>query len=184
MHRSGTSALAGVLSRCGFELPRHLLASSEGNERGFFEADTINGINRAIFSELGQSWFTLNHLDGALFRSPAMDRKRDHIAALIANEFPKATNPLIKDPRICRLFPLWSDALERVTKHLFLPVIVRPAIEVARSLERRNQFDIEFGLLLWARYHLDLERHTRGRLRRFITYDQLMQDWRGARRQA
>jgi hypothetical protein len=180
MHRSGTSALAGVLSRCGFASPRHLLAPREGNERGFFEAETFNVINTAILSDLGQSWYTLAPLDDASFRSPALARKRDHISSLIANEYPGSAPPLIKDPRICRLFPVWDDELEKVAKQLFLPVIIRPAIEVARSLEHRNQFDTEFGLLLWARYHLDLERHTRGRLRRFISFEELMDNWRGA----
>jgi hypothetical protein len=38
MHRSGTSALAGVLARLGCDLPTQMMPANEFNPKGFYES--------------------------------------------------------------------------------------------------------------------------------------------------
>ena len=84
----------------------------------------------------------------------------------------------VKDPRISRLLPLWLPLLERLgTTPVFL-IALREPVEVARSLERREGLSMARSLLLWLRYNLEAERHTRGRRRAFVCFDDLLHDWR------
>ena len=45
MHRSGTSAVAGVLTKLGGGLPKHLMAANWGNERGYFEVHHFHAVS-------------------------------------------------------------------------------------------------------------------------------------------
>jgi hypothetical protein len=161
MHRSATSALAGVLAKCGLGLPAQLLSANDANERGFFESPRINELNNSILAEVGQSWHSLLPIAGDPWQSENFVKRSGEVAALLAEEFRLTRVPVIKDPRICRLFPLWEKALARVAKEVRVAFILRSPIEVAHSLGVRNQLEIETGLLLWARYNLDAEIHSR-----------------------
>ncbi|MEO0858944.1 MAG: hypothetical protein AAFY55_19065, partial [Bacteroidota bacterium] len=56
-------------------------------------------------------------------------------------------------------------------------LIHRNPLEVAASLERRNNIDMQLGLLIWLRHVLDAEAGTRGRPRSFVSYSGLLQNW-------
>ena len=56
MHRSGTSALAGVLSKTGYDLPKNLLPASFDNPKGYFESKEIIALNDDLFAEMGAVW--------------------------------------------------------------------------------------------------------------------------------
>ncbi len=83
-----------------------------------------------------------------------------------------------KDPRICRLLPLWHAALEDMgfaARHI---IIVRHPIEIVASLTKRRKTSQETALLLWMRHVLQAERASRGKPRVFVSYDVLLADWR------
>src|SRR6202035_3342517 len=58
MHRSGTSAFAGTLSRAGFFAGKNadLLPAASDNRNGFFERFDVNGLNNELLAELGGAW--------------------------------------------------------------------------------------------------------------------------------
>jgi hypothetical protein len=58
MHRSGTSAVAGMLVEAGFDGGRapDLAAGDEGNPRGFFERWSLLARHDALLRQLGASW--------------------------------------------------------------------------------------------------------------------------------
>ena len=178
MHRSGTSAMAGVLAQCGLGLPESLIAPSESNERGFFESSAINELNNRTLADFNQTWLSLAPVTDDCWRTAKLARRKKELAALVAKEFASTTVPIIKDPRICRLLPLWDQALRQVSDNVRVAFIIRQPTEVASSLNRRNQIEAEFGLLLWARYNLDAEYHSRQMRRQFVTFDGLLSDWR------
>ena len=180
MHRSGTSALAGVLALTGFTAPRTLLPSSAVNERGFWESEPIKALNDALFGEQGTSWHSLDamRLEGVSKQRLRSVTKR--IETVLSEEFEPHSNPLVKDPRLSRLLPLWRPALEDLSARTAYAITLRSPLEVARSLAQRNEFDPDLGCLLWARYYLDAELNTRGLPRAWIAYDRLIEDWRGA----
>ena len=50
MHRSGTSALAGVLNMLGCDLPETLMPANAYNEKGYFESNAIRLLNDRVCS--------------------------------------------------------------------------------------------------------------------------------------
>ena len=56
MHRSGTSALAGMLGLAGLAMPRTLLAPSSGNERGLWESESVKSFNEDLLRDLATTW--------------------------------------------------------------------------------------------------------------------------------
>jgi hypothetical protein len=56
MHRSGTSALARVISLLGADLPNGLLKQGPENEAGFWESAKLVAIHDELLSSAGSSW--------------------------------------------------------------------------------------------------------------------------------
>ena len=56
MHRSGTSALARVLSLRGAALPRQVLPPNAGNEKGYWEPERVVALNERILQSAGLAW--------------------------------------------------------------------------------------------------------------------------------
>ena len=88
--RSGTSALARVLSLCGGALPPGLLGATSENPRGFFEPRAVIHLNQAILHDHGSSGYDMaldTHKDGAfgVERNAAWIAKiRDYLGRLPA----------------------------------------------------------------------------------------------------
>lgn len=179
MHRSGTSAVARVLGLCGGALPREALPADEHNETGYWEPAAVVRLHDELLSA-----------SGSLFHDVAAPSPRWHDSELAsaygrrlgeALEQAYGDRPLwvVKDPRLCRLVPLWRRVLGEL-KVEFLPVIpVRNPVEVAASLGRRDGFSQSKCLLLWLRHFLEAEAATRGLPRTFVLYESLLRDWRG-----
>ncbi|WP_162792492.1 sulfotransferase [Novosphingobium sp. P6W] len=178
MHRSGTSALARVLMLLYGDSPTQLLDPNSANPLGFWEAPRINAVNQALLADRGTNW----HGVSALGSHGAAANGEDFavIRSAVADMFPNARRPVIKDPRICRLAPLWIEALRDQTSELAFPFILRNPSEVAISLSQRNRFPHALGLNLWLRHYLDAENATRAHKRGLVRYDALLADWRTA----
>ena len=183
MHRSGTSALSGVLSHLGYTIPSTMMPAESDNPKGFFESRRIGNLNNEILRACGSSWHDWRPLALPIPESTTGAEFRDRAATLIAEEFADADHIVLKDPRISRVLPIWSDALARQHYRLHLVITYRNPFEVARSLLDRNGFPLSYSLLLCLRYMLDAERATRGGLRAFTSYDRVLTDWRGAVRE-
>jgi hypothetical protein len=84
----------------------------------------------------------------------------------------------LKDPRFSMLIDFWLPYL-RGRNVSFIHVVRHPT-DVANSLERRDGFPKERGLLLWFLQNLNAEYFTRGLNRCFINYEDYIRDWRGS----
>jgi len=175
MHRSGTSSLAGLVSRLGCTLGDDLLEANEWNPLGYGEHREVVERHDALLRQLGLAW------DSARTPDPTSDlhpgAERDFIA-LLARDF--ASDPLfgLKDPRLCRLIPLWRRVFEASGVDARYVIMLRHPLEIAASLSRRDDFSLSKSLLLWATHVLAAERETRGARRAFVEYSALMRDWR------
>ena len=103
----------------------------------------------------------------------------DELLSLLRRELADAPLFAIKDPRLCRLVPLWLAVLPRLGVRAQFILPLRNPAEVAASLKVRNDFPLAKGYLVWLRNVLDAEQATRGQERVFVTYEELLQDWRG-----
>jgi hypothetical protein len=153
------------------------MAPGKGNESGHWESQAVADFNDALLESAGLSWGEWTPFTSAWRCSPKMEQFKDRACALFDQEFADSRLFVLKDPRICRLAPIWLDAMDRmgITPALVLPV--RDPVEVGASLQARDGTNPNVGHLLWLRYVLEAEASTRGRPRYFCSYADLMTDW-------
>jgi len=178
MHRSGTSALAGMLAACGAGLPGHLIPASRKNRRGYFESQTLYELHEELLAEAGSSWDDPAPLPSAWFASSASGRWEQRLAEAVRSEFGDSALFVLKDPRLCRLLPLWRRILLALEVEPLFVLPVRNPFEVASSLLRSGGIVPARALLLWLDHWLAAERDTRGSRRCFVLYTDLLSDWR------
>jgi GT2 family glycosyltransferase len=178
MHRSGTSALARVLNVLGVELGDKLLRPSGDNEAGFWEHRDLVVLHDRLLAAVGSTWDDPRPVREGALLSDATKPVRDDMLAVLRRDF--AGRPLwgVKDPRLCRLLPLWLSLLDELGAEPRFVLTARDPHEVAASLAKRDGMSLEQARLLWLEHCLAAERDTRGRRRSFVTYDGLLSDWR------
>ena len=180
MHRSGTSALTRVINLLGVDLPKQLMPPKPGeNEVGFWESLKLMNIHNELLRCLDASWDSISTLESGWHRSTLGQDYRERLLAFLREDFTHSRFFVLKDPRLCRLLPLWIDVLADFGAEPRVVIPVRNPLEVADSLQARNDFLIAKSLLLWLRYTLDTEAESRQLQRSFVTYDALLKDWRG-----
>ncbi len=177
-HRSGTSALSGVLSHLGGDLPKTLMPAGEGNAEGYFESVRVMAFNDRLLNALGSDWKDLSPLDPGSTTAQVFEGLMSEAVQVLQEEFSAARLPLLKDPRICRFVGFWSEAFSRAGYEPLYIHTHRNPLETAQSLQKRDGIPIELGLLIWLRHVLDAEAATRGRTRVFTNYKALLEDWR------
>ena len=178
MHRSGTSALSGVLVGLGVQPPKSLMNPAKDNPRGFWESTTLAQFHDEILASVESAWDDWGGFNSAWIDSPIAAGYLERLPSLIEQEFEGATIFLVKDPRVCRLMPLWSRVLDDMGIELKVVLPIRHPWEVARSLEARNQFSTARSQLIWLRHVLDSEASTRHASRAFLRYSDMLGDWR------
>lgn len=176
MHRSGTSAMAGTLARVGVDFGRSLLHPSPDNLRGFWEHSEIVRIHERVLWSLGFSWDDVRPLPESWWSDGRVLPFRTEIVRILNRDFDDVPVWGIKDPRLCRLAPLWLDILDELGCRPCFIIIVRHPSEVAQSLRKRNGFTGVKSAFLWLDHNLSAERWTRGRSRAFVGYQQLLDE--------
>lgn len=179
MHRSGTSAVTQLLGLAGAELPANVMPGDEHNAKGYFEPWKIAIFNDRRLRAGGGAWddpfaFPYREL------SPREEREWINQASLLFDEeFGPARFPLMKDPRVTVLLPLWRTVLQELEVAARCVIPVRHPLAVAGSLAKRDGFPVEKSVLVWTSYMLAAEAYTRDLPRAFVSYDALLSDWRG-----
>src|SRR5437870_5378082 len=179
MHRSGTSAVARVLSLLGADLPRELAEPQPDNAKGYWEPLEIVQLHDQLLEALGSSWDDVGSLAASWIDSPPAQVFAERLGQLVGANFGESPLFVLKDPRICRLIPIWLRILGGIGVEPSFVLPVRNPLEVAESLRAREGFSIAKSLLLWLRHVLDAERDTRARPRAFLSYERLLRDWMG-----
>lgn len=177
MHRSGTSATTGALQCLGVQLGKRLYRGHvDINAKGYFEHSDITDRNDEILMQLGSSW------DDPLLKSDnwhndkKLNQLKTQLSSYIQRDFATSKLWAVKDPRICRLLPLWLDIFkENAISPRFLFVIRHPD-EVFRSLEKRDGFSREKSFLLWTLHYLEAEICSRGYPRSFISFNKFIEN--------
>ena len=170
--------MAGLLGEMGCDLPYDQSAAAEMNAKGFFESTRITTLNEDILASAGMTWFDLNRFPDSWYASPRAPEFRKRASPALLGAFGGSRQFVMKDPRNCRLIPFWEDILAGQEVQPVYVCIHRDPGEVAASLMRWAGYEPLYGQVLWLRHVLDAEIATRGRKRIFITYDQLLSDWR------
>ena len=178
MHRSGTSALTQLLGLAGAELPANVMPGDEHNAKGYFEPWKIAMFNDRRLREAGGAW---DDPFAHPYRSLAPRQERawaNEATQIFQDEFGESRFPLMKDPRVSVLMPLWRTVLHELEISARCVIPVRHPLAVAGSLAKRDGFPTEKSVLLWTAYMLAAERGSRDLPRAFVAYDALLSDWR------
>ena len=150
MHRSGTSCITNILNLmgayCGSE--QELTGFNEENPKGFWERRDIRNICDYLLHSFGGDWwkvsdFSTDNLSQKIITKAQTDFK------LIVEQLNSHQVWVIKEPRLCLLFPILKTCLSN-------PIIIhvhRNPIEVAKSLRKRNGYSLHFGIALWELYN-------------------------------
>jgi hypothetical protein len=160
MHRSGTSAVTGLITMLGLRGPAEndLIHPGPGNKRGTKESRTLTDFNESILVSLGGGWSAPPLLEPHWEKAPAVVDRRARATKLMAATF--GSQPFVwKDPRNCLLLPFWRTEIAPPDAAVF---VYRNPLEVARSLQARNGFPITHGLALWERYVRSAAVHVAG----------------------
>ena len=176
MHRSGTSALARVLNLMGVDLGIGSEAAGKDNQRGFWEHPELNITNENILQSINSSWQDIYPLPDQWWKTNTPSPFIRKIEGILDQQFPQSPVWGLKDPRLCRLLPLWLPILKERNCQPSFVCITRHPMEVMRSLKTRNKFSSWKGYLLWLKYILEAERGSRGYPRVFVTYEDLLND--------
>ena len=178
MHRSGTSALARACNLLGAQLGDNLLPAAPDNEAGFWEQREIQGIHDNLFRALGSTWDDHRRMPDGWVKTPPAETAKAQILTVLRRDFNGAKLFVVKDPRMCRLAPLWVSVINEFGAEPRFLLIVRNPLEVAASLVKRNGFPAAKALLLWLRHTLDAEHDTRDFPRAIVSYQAMLADWR------
>ncbi len=185
MHRSGTSVLTGTLGLLGAGMPREPIPAADENQTGYWEPGSIGTVHDALFAELGLGW-SLPFVDPASARNVldqlGSETKIAHwvekLVECVENEYDPAPVIVIKDPRMCRLMPLWLRVFEELDLEPSFVIPIRHPAEVIGSLKARDSFDAGRSMWLWMDHVLRAEHDTRGMTRVVVEYSQLLTNWR------
>jgi hypothetical protein len=177
MHRSGTSALTRILSLSGAALPDRLIEPSPTiNETGFWEPREIVALHDEVLAVAGSAWDDVLGFPAPWFQSAAAAGFRARLDDIIGREFGDAPLLVVKDPRLCRLLPLWRPVLAARGLAPLAVIPIRNPLEIAASLEKRDGFGEGKSLLLWLGHFLAAEYDTRDLPRCFVSYDRALSD--------
>jgi hypothetical protein len=178
MHRSGASALAGVLRSLGVAAPKTLLMPDSSDPSGYWESVPLAKAHDELLTAAGSSWDDWRQLNPEWFNSSAAQHFKERISDILLDEYGDAPLFVIKDPRICRFVPFMSAILGEMNIGPVAFLMLRNPLETALSLERGERIALPNGLMLWLRHVLEAERHSRHMPRYFLTYEVLLMDWR------
>lgn len=182
MHRSGTSLLARMVAERGYAFPADTMpAHPTDNPEGYHESQRLVEINNGFLQAIGSHWKDPGALPRGVFDGADARHARLQIEDFVAARQERFL--ALKDPRMCRLLPLWLPVLRATTKHLFVTRVVRHPDEVFASLRRRES-DAALRAaairspchadLIWWRYNLEAMFHSQGLPSLVFTFEQLV----------
>ncbi|KIM07001.1 MAG: hypothetical protein KU28_07440 [Sulfurovum sp. PC08-66] len=170
MHRSGTSALTGVLSLLDVYLGSELMEANFANEKGYFENNILYKINEKLLGQINSSWNDTFYDEEKLENISGLNE----LKIALKSEFKYANTFAIKDPRLAYLFPIYKKVLKKLRIDIKIILPYRNPLEVANSLKKRDAMPLEKGMLLWAYHFLMAEKFSRGFERVFVNFDELI----------
>lgn len=184
--RSGTSTISGALHYLGLHVPGPHLGANESNPKGFFESSWAVKFHKRIATAA-----RINEFDS---RPGALERAQQAVtpelrAELVAflKEHAEADQVVVKDPRSVWVQRLWKEAAAEAGLEIrYLSMLRHPAEVVgSRTTYYANRSDEvarlryeAFNVARWVNSSLISERETRGEVRTFVPYTDLLEDWR------
>lgn len=178
MHRSGTSALAGLLVQAGLDGPLDPMPATPANPRGYWESLSEVKQSDQLLQQFASHWSSCWSLaqHGWNSQNDAVRGWRAAMLGLLRTNYPHGGRAVLKDPRLCVLLPALQPWLESglISCAALLPV--RHPAEVAASLHMAEGLPHGQALLLWLGHVFGAERHSRPLHRLIVNHQLLLSD--------
>lgn len=171
MHRSGTSGVTRLLNMAGAYFGPEGIATdaNDENPKGFWERRDLRAACDGLLQESGFDWWRVHGFDIDAIPEEVRESRLADLRRIVTDL--DAHRPwVLKEPRLCLLFPLLRPLLE-------VPVCIhvsREPLEVAGSVHARNGFPIQVGLALWEFYTVRAIEASAGLPRITVRYEDLM----------
>ncbi len=182
--RSGTSTLAGIVSKLGMHVPWPEVPPDDSNPRGFSEPQWVVDVHDEWLAETlvqvsdarPTAWFDTGRICS---REPA----RIRVSEWLEPHFAEHPELVIKDPRLSWFLGLWRVAAIRTGATPVFATMLRPPAEVVGSKQKyyANKLGSAHLAASWVNMLLHTERSTRPAQgdggRAFVRYEDLLTDW-------
>lgn len=185
--RSGTSTMSGTFHHLGLYVPGPYLGANASNPKGFFESRWSVKFHKQILADAGIHNFDSRPEAYAAAQTVLDDQMRRKLRRFLERESAEHDQVVVKDPRTVWTQQLWREVAVDVGLEIRFVSMLRHPAEVVGSrttyysrttdLERRRSYET-FNVARWVNSSLVSERGTRGSTRAFVSYVDLLTDWR------
>jgi GT2 family glycosyltransferase len=183
MHRSGTSLLSNIMQYLGCDMADTSDAVSDKNPAGFWERPEIVAVHDEVLAAIDRKIGTAQHLlpfPARWWRRKEVQALKPRLVEIAIRGIAGNSNGMwgFKDPRTCRMLPLWDEVLAGVGAEPIFVHAIRAPVEAGRSMSLKNpklrpMSDAE-GELMWLLYNRDVVHYLADRPHStIIDYD----DW-------
>ncbi len=171
MHRSGTSAVTGIIDALGLPASRAAdrFPSQRWNARGNFESASVTVFDEQLLQLLEGTWWAPPPLPRGWARRPDLIALHGQARRIFAGAHPMG-RWVWKDPRACLVMPFWEPVLGTDIPRI---VVLRHPLEIAASLLSRNGIPRAYAFALTERYLRTCLRESAGRAVLITSYDEL-----------
>jgi len=175
--RSGGAELGGLLNLLGVGQPTTDLSVQQS--AAVTENASVAELQRLLFSVLASDWDDPLPLRDDWPRSSLVDGIIDRLAITMgAGGIACQREVAVSEPGVCRLLPIWYRVAERLSRADVTLIPIRHPDDVVESLWFRDGLTRIHGLLVWLESFLAAERASRGHVRCFVRYNELITNWR------
>ncbi len=175
MHRSGTSAITRGLQVLGVELGDNLVpAMKDVNDKGFWEDRDLSTLNDGLLNILQNDWHHLAPITASDIETLRQKGFFDKASQLLHQKMEKAHIFGFKDPRVAKLMPFWMEIFDVCQLYPSCVLAIRHPLSVAKSLLKRDGFEVEKSYFLWLGHVIASLTGSSGLTRILVDYDELM----------
>lgn len=175
MHRSGTSALSRTLNLLGVDLGNSFYQGPV-NPRGYWEHEPVMRINDEFLKHFLGFWTSSDPLPNDWLRHEKTIEARRQLVEILRADFGSKMLWGLKDPRLCVLLPLYLQIFDELGVQPHFIHCIRNPVDVALSLQKRDQTQVEFSLVLWLRYVTEAFYSSYPYSNAFLSFDSLLSD--------
>ena len=176
MHRSGTSALTGMLHASGLGAPNDALGATESNPFGYWESSCLVELSNRLLHDLGSHWSRMFDLPPRWSTSPLVAQWISDYLQAFSLVFNENKHLVVKDPRLCILLEPLLPCLQSGLMEVDYLLILRSPVEVIASLNKSEGIGFNESLKLWIDSVLSSERLTRHCRRNIVTFSGLLEN--------
>lgn len=176
MHRSGTSAITRGLQVMGVELGARLMPPVAAvNAKGFWEDIDITELNVKILDALALDWHYISPITDDDIEKLRTEGYFLKAVELLREKIGNAPVYGFKDPRVAKLLPFWKQVFAHYGLQTSYLIALRHPLSVAKSLAKRDGFDVRKSYWLWLEHTLTILANSANTRQIVVDYDRLMQ---------